>query len=172
MVLLCSSFARNLAYYRAGQGTHGRPMLGERVKHAGFWRQVNSDCIDICVLDWCKLFAERGGEHHWRKVVADANVFETALLAQVGLNASDFGAYIQKIKTYRNKFVAHLDRDKVMHIPDMDIAQKALWFLHARIVTNGAQPGDLTELPIWSVQLGYDQCVAEAEEIFRAAKAA
>jgi hypothetical protein len=167
VVLLCASFVRNLAYYRAGHGPHGRPLLEDNAKHVSFWRQVNSDCIDVCVLDWCKLFAERQGEHHWRKIVTDATASEAALLADVGLSASEFDAYIQKMKTYRNKFVAHLDQEKTMHIPDMTVAQKSLWFLHAHVVAHEAKPGDLGELPTGDVQLGYDQCLSEAEEIFR-----
>ncbi|HUN99017.1 MAG TPA: hypothetical protein VMU69_22650 [Bradyrhizobium sp.] len=172
VVVLCASFVRNLAYYRAGQGPHGRPLLNENVKHAGFWRQVNSDCIDVCVLDWCKLFAERQGEHHWRKIVTDPTVFEAALLAHVDLSASGFDAYIQQMKTYRNKFVAHLDQEKVMYIPDMLVAQRSVWFLHAHVVAREAKPSDLTGLPTMDVQLGYGECLSEAEEIFRFARSA
>lgn len=166
VVLLCANFVRNLAYYRAGRGSLGEPLLQERTKHAAFWRQVNGDCIDICVLEWCKLFAERNGVHHWRIVVSDEKMFEAGLLGHLGLGASDFDHYIQKMRTYRNKFVAHLDQDKEAFIPHMDIAQKAVWFLHGHIVANEAKAGDLTGLPTRNVQLGYEQCVAEAEEIF------
>jgi hypothetical protein len=170
VVLLCANFVRNLAYYRAGKGHHGLPLLDKRAKHASFWRQVNSDCIDICVLDWCKLFADRQGEHHWRKIVEDATAFKAALLHHVGLTAADFDAYIQTMKTYRDKFVAHLDQEREMNIPDMTVAQTSLWLLHSHLVAREAKPGDLIGLPTADMQLGYDQCFSEAEEIFQSAQ--
>jgi hypothetical protein len=72
--------------------------------------------------------------------------------------------------TYRNKFVAHLDQERVMHIPDMTVAAKSLWFLHAHVVAREAKPGDLAGLPTGDVQLGYDGCLSEAEDIFRTAQ--
>jgi hypothetical protein len=41
-VLLCSSFARNLAFYRAGQN-QGRHLLDASENTASFWRQANSN---------------------------------------------------------------------------------------------------------------------------------
>ena len=166
VVLLCASFGRNLAYYEAGQ-LYGRPLLDEKAKYASFWRQINSDCIDVCVLEWCKLFAERQGEHHWRKAIKDIAGFETALLAHVGLSADGFASYVEELKTYRDKFVAHLDQEKVMHIPHMTVAKKSLWFLHAHVVAHEASPSDLAGLPTGDMQLAYDGCLSEAEEIFR-----
>jgi hypothetical protein len=169
VVLLCSSFTRNLAYYQAGKQTLGQRLLDERAPHTGFWRQVNSNCIDLCALDWCKLFADGKGEHHWSKVVADIQAFESGLLGDLGLNVSSFDNYTLAMKTYRNKFVAHLDRGNVMNIPDLGVAQKAVWFLHPHIVAKEAKPGDLGGLEAVNLQLGYDQCVADATEVFRSA---
>ena len=52
-VLLCVLFLRNLAYYRTGQGQHGAHLLHPSEPTVNFWRQANSNFIDMCVLDWC-----------------------------------------------------------------------------------------------------------------------
>jgi hypothetical protein len=61
-VRLCIIFLRNLAYYRAGQSEQGNHLLarpfGLRKSDpaeptVNFWRQPNSNFIDMCVLDWC-----------------------------------------------------------------------------------------------------------------------
>jgi hypothetical protein len=57
VVLVCCSFIRNLAFFRTGR-EHGRHLLKPSAESAAFWRQVDSNCIDMCVLEWCKLFSE------------------------------------------------------------------------------------------------------------------
>jgi hypothetical protein len=61
--------------------------LSEYHPQASFWRQVNGNFFDMAVLDWCKLFGDqkqtplkRVGEHHWRRVVSDPEMFEARLL--------------------------------------------------------------------------------------------
>jgi hypothetical protein len=83
-VLLCVLFLRNLAYYRAGQGQQGRHLLDPSEPTVNFWRQANSNFIDMCVLDWCKLFADKQAVHHWRKIVSDPAKFEADLLVHCG----------------------------------------------------------------------------------------
>ena len=58
VVIVCASFGRNLAYYRVGQ-EKGRAVHPEDQRHASFWRQVNGNFLDLCVLEWCQLFGER-----------------------------------------------------------------------------------------------------------------
>src|SRR5712672_2360417 len=74
-VLLCVSFARNLAFFRAGkeQGSH---LLEPAEKTASFWRQASSNFFDMCILEWCKMFSDRNAVHHWRKTVFNPVQFE------------------------------------------------------------------------------------------------
>ena len=59
VVLLCCAFTRNLAYYRVGQEEEHRDLLdAEKNESANFWRVANSNCVDMCVLEWCKLFGD------------------------------------------------------------------------------------------------------------------
>jgi hypothetical protein len=49
---LCLYFMRNLAYYDSGR--RGRSL---RIKTL-FWSTIGDNFYDLCVLEWCKLFAD------------------------------------------------------------------------------------------------------------------
>ncbi len=106
-VILCSSFARNLAYYRAGQSGSAKHLMQAGGEHTSFWRQISANFIDIAVLEWAKLFIDRDGEHHWRQVVLAPAEFEAALLKHLGLTADNYNERREEIRQYRDKFVAH-----------------------------------------------------------------
>jgi hypothetical protein len=139
--LLCCAFARNVAFYRAGWADHAQPLLSERHPKGSFWRQVNSNFFDMAVLDWCKLFGDpkeiprkKLGKHHWRRVVSDPNGFEIRLLAQLSTDAEGFAALIAKMRGYRDKFVAHLDNERIMYLPELEAAHIAVTFYYRHIV--------------------------------------
>ena len=106
-MLLCCSFARNLAFYRAGHDQGKRLFAASQstVVLAAGKEQFHR----LCVLDWCKIFVDRNAVHHWKKTVSDPVKFEADLLAHLGLSAIDFRQRLDEIRFYRNKFVAHLD---------------------------------------------------------------
>jgi hypothetical protein len=62
VVTLCRHFVANLAYYRTGWTEKHRHLLDYR--NDNFWRVVNGNFFDICVLEWCKLFADEKGKHY------------------------------------------------------------------------------------------------------------
>lgn len=161
-VLLGASFARNLAYFRAGQEKEGQPLLQERAPFASFWRQVNANAIDVAILDWCKLFADKSGEHHWSKVIKNRSAFESALMRHLGMNAAAFEDYAKELRIYRNKYAGHSDPQKAAQIPDMTMAKSAADFLFDHIWANEAAPGDL-DGP--NIKANYDTWVAEAREL-------
>lgn len=179
VVLVCASFGRNLAYYRVGQ-VQGSDLHSESHPHASFWRQVNSNFLDLCVLEWCKLFGERDrakqeygwGEHGWRRIVSDPLAFEATLLSLLEMQEFEFGNLVEVMRNYRDKFVAHLDSDVVMNIPELPAAQASVWAYHQRIVEHDTANGDLAGLTdsAEKMRLGYEQCVAEASEIYRILK--
>jgi len=165
VIILCASFTRNVAYFRAGWEEDAVHLLNRNALGVGFWRQANGNCLDLCVLEWCKLFADKKGRHHWSKVVLGAS-FEADLLNHLNMNAAEFEAYMAAMRHYRDKFVAHLDEEGVMNIPRLDAAQAAVSFLYNHIVANSA-PGDLRGLPSGDIQRGYEECLAEARSIFQ-----
>jgi hypothetical protein len=172
VVILCESFARNLAYYRTGHNA-GKHLFAEAHPHAGFWRQLNSNAIDMLVLEWCKLFTDKDGkgEHGWRTVVTDSAAFHAALLQRLNVTADAFAANAKAIKTYRNNFVAHLGTLQIMDIPTLDMAYEAVRFYHEHVVTKEAKPEHLRgrcDTPE-NFSKGYRACIDEAEAIFKAA---
>jgi hypothetical protein len=122
--ILCSHCLRNIAFYRAGW-RHGR----FRVQRE-FWRNTNSGCVDVAVLEWCKLFTEARGKHHWTKSVPDAEGFRQGLYARLGVSDAEFTLYGKTIKHYRDKFVAHLDEEPTMFIPRLRQARRSVAYLY------------------------------------------
>jgi hypothetical protein len=139
VLILCCYFIQNLAYYRAGWNDQ---KVFPRYK-SQFWVTANGNFLDACVLEWCKLFGDEKGEHHWARIVSDPTSFEQRLLLTLGISRPDFDAQIEKIRLYREKFVAHLDSDKVMNIPDLEIAKKAVLFYQKYILSDEARATDL-----------------------------
>lgn len=126
--IVCCHCARNAAYYRAGRS---QP---ENWRGEDFWRNASSNFLDIAVLEWCKLFADTKGKHHWKKVVKDQENFMGGLLTSIGKSHADFDLYIEKCKVYRDKFLAHLDEELVMHIPDLSAVIDSVTYLHNLLV--------------------------------------
>ena len=128
VALLCCHCLRNLAFYKAGW--RNRALLrGDQ-----FWVTANGNFLDICVLEWCKLFADSRGKHYWRKLITDPDKFQSELLARLHLAETEFQAYTEKMRAYRDKFVAHLDTEEVMHIPILRTARQSASFLYEYIL--------------------------------------
>jgi hypothetical protein len=123
--LLCAHFTRNLAYYRAGW--NGRQILCPQTE---IWATINSNFLDVAVLEWCKLFADQSAKHNWRKVVVDPSSFLPQMLSDSGISQSGWTSYLDKMRRYRNGFVAHLDDMPVMNIPEMGNAEAAAFHLY------------------------------------------
>jgi hypothetical protein len=139
VLTLCCYFIQNLAYYRAGwKDQKVFPQYKSQ-----FWVTANGNFLDQCVLEWCKLFGDDKGEHYWGKIVSDSTSFKKNLLLTLGISASEFDTHIEKIRRYRDKFVAHLDSDKVMNIPDLETAKKAVLFYQKHILGEEALATDL-----------------------------
>ena len=125
--LLCSHFLRNFAFYRAGR------CRGQLIRKNQFWVTVSNNCLDICVLEWCKLYADAKGKHHWKKIVDDQAAFECQLLQCLCMTHAQYNDYIIEMRTYRDRFVAHLDEDETMIIPVLRPARRSVALLYSHI---------------------------------------
>lgn len=139
--LLCCHFLRNLAFYKAGWRN------GSLITQDQFLVNANSNFLDISVLEWCKLFGDRRGKHHWRKVVANQDAFLEALLIKLKITEQEFDAYIEEMRIYRDKFIAHLDTEKIMHPPKMRVARKSVSFLYDHLLSNEQQDDCFHDAP-------------------------
>jgi hypothetical protein len=138
-----------------------------------FWLEVHGNFVDKCALEWCKLFADRKGEHHWRRVVGEHSRFEAELHAALGVTPAEFNDQITKIKHYRDKFVAHLDQERTMFLPALEVARKAIVFLHERLAQHAPGREDWQGLRISAKQLdqGFTQAYREAQSVYAQALA-
>lgn len=158
VVTLCAHFARNLAYYRAWHDRQQRTS-------SQFWITVDGNFLDTAVLEWCKLFGDHKANHSWKEVATDAPRFEAELLDRLHIGEAEFAEYVTTMRTYRDKFLAHLDDLPVMQIPFLDRARTSVDFYHRYIVLNEAAATDLTGLPT-DLAGYYAQCFKEAQAIY------
>jgi hypothetical protein len=169
VVLVCTIFMRNLAYYRGAQefrvGWAESPLVSE----ASFWRTVANNALDISVLEFCKLFGERRGNHFWGQTVSDSGRFQAELLRHLKMSSQQLDGYVEQMRHYRDKFVAHLDDDRTMRPPDLSLAKSATEFYHSYILDNEAPPGCLSGLVDSAAKLtsGFDAEIKLASSIFR-----
>jgi hypothetical protein len=172
VVILCASFARNVAYFRSGQSQIGLEARASSYARSAFWVQVTNNFLDIAVLE-CKLLGDDNDKHFWRNVVDDPTAFEASLLSHLEMTESDFADFTKKMRRYRDKFVAHLDSDAKMDIPRLTAALAANSFYHRHIVTVEAAAGDLFGLADTSEKFaqGYEQCLKEAQQAYGQAAA-
>ena len=125
--LLSFSCARNIAYYRAG-------WKNDRFcSHDDFWRDVNSNFLDVAVLEWCKIYGSKKQIHHWSKVINDIESFQTSLFETIQINKKQFKNYCVEMKAYRDKFVEQIDEERYFLIPDLTIAVESIIFLYNKI---------------------------------------
>jgi hypothetical protein len=128
-MLVCCHFLRNLAFYRTGWRYDTDLKRRDHRTNDQFWVDANGNFLDICVLEWCKLFGEKNGKHRWSRIVADPQ-FQQKLLQRLRITEDEFNAYITKMREYRDWFIAHLDDEREMHPPRMRIARKSVSFLY------------------------------------------
>ena len=98
VVMLSCSFGRNLAYYSAGREPAFSELFNEKHPGASFWRQANSSFLDIAVLEWRKLIADKKDQHCWYNIPTDRTKFEKDLLDRLEMTSGQFDEYV---KTFR-----------------------------------------------------------------------
>jgi len=91
------------------------------------------------------MFVEWNGRHHYRQVVKDPGGFKAELLRRLNMTEAEYQSYIDEMKDYRDKFVAHLDDEREMRPPNLDAAKIAVQLYHEQIVRE-ANPAILGNL--------------------------
>ena len=95
------------------------------VIHRDFWRRANGNFLDIAVLEWCKVFSERTGEHHWSRIFKTKQDWMASLFYHMNMTQKNFNNELVKVVKYRNKYVAHLEPIP-MKYPSMDFLYKSI----------------------------------------------
>jgi hypothetical protein len=150
---LCIHFTRNLAYYRAVFD------INPEVSEGGFWTTVAGNSVDTAVLEWCKLFGERDGNHSWQRISDDHEQFRTNLKAQLGVSTEQWQACREEIRSYRDAFVAHLDDELTMDVPKMALPMKMVAYYYDYVLTLGDE--SFLDFPV-NLYEYYDQMYQDA----------
>lgn len=116
-------------------------------------------------MEWCKLFGDDKELHHWKQIVDDSASFRQRLLKDVGISEEQWKNCWESLKTYRDEFLAHLDSEHTMQIPDMTIPMRMVAFYHGQLRACCSGPNVMHDLPN-DMQQYYNQCRAEAVEVF------
>lgn len=132
---------------------------------AQYWITVTSNCLDICILEWCKLFADHKDAHHWSNIVSDRKEFEWLLYKRLRVSATGFENYRMAVRRYRDKFLAHLDSDLVMQIPNLDLAMTAASIYYDHVRTNECKAVTARSFPL-DLHDYYVASFNEAQDIF------
>jgi hypothetical protein len=173
VLLLCCSFARNISIYKQTFEA-GAPLLDTRHEYAGFWREISSSCLDIALLEWCKVWADVRGKHFWKRVVRESehDFFQRQLFARLKVSSQAWDILVSSVKTYRDQFIAHLDDNRVMQIPRLDQTREAIWFLYDYLSTHRDEIIDLAGLPktIDEFERGFAFHSANAASVFEHAQ--
>jgi len=155
-VLICiCHFTQNLAFHNAGW--RNKKLIRERE----FWRRLNGNCLDIAVVEWCKLFGESKGKHYWRNIIQDQVAFKADLFTIAG-GESRFREYVTEVRTYRDKFVAHLDDELVAHVPYMADALEVSRLYYKYVAEEVTDLGALGGLPV-DIEAFYKLSLSQAK---------
>lgn len=155
--LLCRHFVRNFAYYSVFRKS---PDLDKE----GFWLTVHGNFIDVCVLEWCKLFGSRNGKYHWENTIPDAERFRRELLGTHGIDKTTLEKLWNEVKNYRDGFVAHSEEQTTTDIPNMNVPYLLVTFYYRKLQLEFPTLQTDSSLPVHFDQY-YDSCLKEAEEV-------
>jgi len=135
-----------------------------------FWKTISDDFYDVCVLEWCKLFVDTKDPHHWRNVVSEPLDFERQLLGRLVIPWPVFEQYAKAIKQYRDRFVAHLDSDRIAAMPNLNIAEGATILYYSHVVSEEAKRMTAKTFPADLDQYS-SECYYEALDVYEHCRA-
>jgi hypothetical protein len=125
---LAISCISNIASYRANWekiNEKNTPIVQRQ-----FWTLLNGNFLDMAVLEWCKLFADSDGKHHWTRTFSSQSNWKSSLFLHMQMSRSQFRNELGLVSKYRNKYVAHLDDPTPMNYPHTEFMLKSVSFLH------------------------------------------
>lgn len=155
-LVMCSRFARNLAYYRAGLSKDDL----RRKDH--FWRTTNGNFVDVCVLEWCKMFANYSDKCHWKKILDAPDDFLREIEEHLEINSKDFDDYLNSFKFFRDKYIAHLDDVDEWPVPEFDMALEIAIFYYEKVKKAYKNQSLQMDYPL-DLQAFYKDCLNQAK---------
>jgi hypothetical protein len=134
-VMIVASVVRNIHLKEILHEVDPEPRLN-------FWRVMYANCLDMAVIEWCKLFgsdSETKQQMHWKNIVpkAEHDKFRDGLLAATGLSTQKWYGYREWVKTYRDQQAAHFDPEfleRDPRYPDLGTALEAAYFYYDQLL--------------------------------------
>jgi hypothetical protein len=120
----CRHCLKNIAFYRAGW------RMGQYRASGVFWQNANNAFFGLAISEWCKLFADGKGRHHWSLLVENRKRFEWELFKRVRKSEAQFKDYLKMAKGARDKAVAPLDEHTAMQMPNLRTARTSVAYFH------------------------------------------
>lgn len=101
-----------------------------------FWVRANGTLFDMTVIEWCKLFSDENAKHHWAKTFLNIKEWKSQLLQHLELPEENYEVELNKIKEYRDKYVAHLDNPILINYPSTEFMLNSASYLYDSIRCN------------------------------------
>jgi hypothetical protein len=101
--------------------------------------------------------------HFWLAVLGEDA--EQPFLHEVGMSKCDHEAYVETVRHYRDKFVAHLDSDRTMNVAELGHVLKTVSLLYEKVRPT-IDPSAIPEFPL-DFMAAYDQSLSEALAEYR-----
>lgn len=169
------TFRYQLIYLRnfVWQLMHHRAMrVSVKQFKQGFWRLIFSNCLDMAVLEWCKLFGTNAEHLHWSKIFTDREEFRQYILDSVEMTMDEWNNYWEELTKYRNKAVSHFDPEfRPSRYPDLEPALKSVIacydYLLRKLERYGIPHNFPPSLKVYADKL-YEQALQFSENAFKA----
>jgi hypothetical protein len=102
------------------------------------WLVIYNALFDTAVIEWCKLFGSDDEDHqptHWKHIVKDHDAFRAELSQKLCITWSEWVAYWDEMKKYRDNAVAHLSttRRDIPIFPNYDLALRSAEIYYERV---------------------------------------
>ena len=167
---LANNCRSNIAFYKTNWHKNENDE-STVIVNRDFWIRANGNFLDIAVLEWCKVFSEKRGEHHWTKIFKSKYEWMSKFLAHMKMSQKEFHAELQKITKYRNKYIAHLDPIPLKY-PKTDIMLKSMSYLYDEICNDmetksAVRDYGLSALDVFIEHLKYGKAEVEFAEKFK-----
>jgi hypothetical protein len=128
-----------------------------------YWILISNNFLDVAILEWCKVFGSTSDATHWTSNVLDRAAFRTGLLEKLKVTKDEWIAYRERVKTYRDKVIAHYDNNStVIDHPDFCLALKACFYYYDMLISQLKRGSISTSYPE-SLDDYYEESLAQAK---------
>lgn len=157
--LVTTSCIRNIAHHRAGYAS------GMDYDTPNISRDSYSNAFFVAVLEWCKIFGDHNADHYWPQFIEDPYVFLYDMLDFYSMTTEDYEDAMDEVRTFRDKFVAHLDMDVPEESPSMDMMLCTSMYLYDHLLANEGKTVFPHDAPRGSRWL-YDHMFKESKMVY------